>query len=281
MDFLAHLFFPRRSNNYRSKLLHPQILFVFITFLFVGSFLISGIKKNFPQVLGITTNITIEQLLSVTNQKRKEYNLPALTINHQLNAAAASKANDMFAKDYWAHISPSGATPWYFIKDAGYSYVYAGENLAKGFSSAQDVIDAWMASSEGHRENVLSVNYQDVGFAVKTGKLNGEDTILIVKELGGKSLAQVPQQSGLQVVSSPAAESVQAATSIAPFIDSRQLSSNIYTVLLGMFIVVLALDMIIIEKHKIVRIAGHNIDHILFFSTILLAGAVLIKGSII
>ena len=86
----------------------------------------------------------------------------------------------MFSKDYWAHNAPDGTTPWVFIKNTGYNYIYAGENLARGFNSASDVINAWMNSPE-HRQNVLSPNYQNVGFAVATGTLSGEDTVLVVE----------------------------------------------------------------------------------------------------
>jgi len=280
MDILAHLFLPRRTNNYRAKLLHHQVLLSFVIILLAGSFVFAQVKRNYPQVLGITTNITSEQLISLTNEKRKQSGLLPLSLNSSLSTAAESKAQDMFAKDYWAHISPTGTTPWVFIKSAGYTYVYAGENLAKGFSNAQEAVDAWMASPD-HRENELSQNYQDVGFAVKTGKLNGEETVLIVEEFGGKALAQAPKSSGIQFTSSPPAVPAVEASSLKPFINSVLLSSNIYIVLLGMFIVVLALDMIVVEKHKIVRIAGHNIDHILFFTTILLAGMILIKGVVL
>ncbi len=280
MDVLAHFFLPRSTNNYRAKLLHHQVLLSFVIILLAGSFVFAQVKRNYPQVLGITTNITSEQLISITNEKRKENGLLPLSLNSSLSTAAESKAQDMFAKDYWAHISPTGTTPWVFIKGAGYNYVYAGENLAKGFSNAQEAVDAWMASPD-HRENELSQNYQDVGFAVKTGKLNGEDTVLIVEEFGGKALAQASKSSGIQPASSPPAVPTVEASSLKPFINSVLLSSNIYTALLGMFIVVLALDMIVVEKHKIVRIAGHNIDHILFFTTILLAGMILIKGVVL
>lgn len=279
MNIFAHLFLPQRSNNYRSKLLHHQVLFLFIIFLFVGSFLLGQVKRNYPQVLGISSDITLDQLLKATNEKRQQNSLPPLRLNPQLNSAAEKKAEDMFTYNYWAHISPKGVTPWVFIKEAGYSYVYAGENLAKGFSSAQDAVDAWMASPD-HRENELSQNYQDVGFAVKTGKLNGEETIVIVEEFGGRTLAQVPKSSGLQVIPSPPSSlpAVESTSTFKPIINSLFLSSNIYAGLLGMFIVVLVLDMIVVEKHKIVRISGHNIDHILFFATMLLAGLILIKG---
>lgn len=279
MEFFAHLFIPRRSNNYRSKLLHNHIILFFIATLFIGSFLFVQVKRNYPQILGISTDITNEQLLLLVNEKRKESGLPPLKLDPSLSFAAEKKAEDMFVNNYWAHVSPNGTTPWVFIKNAGYSYIYAGENLAKGFTSAQGVVDAWMASQR-HRENALSQNYQDVGFAVKIGKLAGEDTVLIVQEFGGKNLASTGS-SGSEIASFPVTAPVQAATYTKPYINSMVLSSNIYIAIISLFIIILVMDMWIVQKHKIVRIAGHNMDHILFFITFLLAGFLVAKGVVI
>ncbi len=280
MDFLAHLFLPRRSNNYRSKLLHNHILLFFIATLFIGSFIFVQVKQTYPQILGISTDITNEQLLLLVNEKRQQNGQQPLKLDPFLNVAAEKKAEDMLVNNYWAHISPNGTTPWVFIKGAGYNYIYAGENLAKGFTSAEEAVDAWMASPK-HRENALSSNYEDVGFAVKIGKLNGEETVLIVQEFGGKTLAPGPASSGIEIVAAPAGVPVQAATSVRPYINSLLLSSNIYIGIIGLFIIVLALDAVTIQRHKIVRIAGHNVDHILFFITFLLAGFLIAKGVVI
>lgn len=275
---IAHLFLPKKSNNYRSKLIHNHILFIFVIFFLWASLASFEVKKNFPQVLGISTNMTYEQLLVVTNEHRKANNLLPLSLNSQLNNAAEQKAKDMFLNNYWAHVSPNGTTPWVFIKSSGYAYVYAGENLARGFTTANDVVTAWMNSPE-HRENELSPNYQDVGFAIKTGKLLGEDTVLVVEEFGGKNIASTPSNSTTQTTSLPS--SSVAALSSGPLIDIRTLSSSIYVGAMVMFIIVLGLDMLVVEKRKIVRISGHNMDHILFFLTFILAGFLIIKGVVI
>ena len=62
--------------------------------------------------------------------------------NAKLVAAAQAKANNMFELQYWDHFGPNGETPWMFISQAGYVYVYAGENLAKGFRTAEGVHEA-------------------------------------------------------------------------------------------------------------------------------------------
>lgn len=66
----------------------------------------------------------------------------------------------MFDENYWAHFAPSGKSPWDFILGSGYKFTFAGENLAKNFYNSQDVMNAWMASKVGHKENLLNSKYQ-------------------------------------------------------------------------------------------------------------------------
>lgn len=310
INFLHHLFLPREANNYRSGLLHHKaILLLILLFVSAGLFT-SFIKTNFPSVLGISSNISNQQLLILTNQQRQDNNLTALTDNPELDQAAANKAADMFSKDYWAHNSPDGTTPWIFIKSSGYNYIYAGENLARGFNNTSDVINAWMNSPE-HRKNVLSPNYQNVGFAVVTGKLGGEDTVLVVEMLGSTNLAPIASElkkpvavaiaTGSPAVnvtpaSVPSIPNVQQPTSlntnsqllgansspiIKPLINSQTFALTLTGIILSTFIFVLMLDMIVVERRKIVRFVGHNLDHVLFFSLMILIVLILAKGSII
>ena len=282
-DFFYHLFLPRESNNYRARLLHHKTLLLFIAFIFAGSFFLRFIKTNFPSVLGISANITSEQLLLLTNQKRQENGLPPLVLNSQLSQAALSKAEDMFVQDYWAHNAPDGKTPWVFIKNAGYNYVYAGENLARGFESTGDVVNAWMASPK-HRENVLFKNYSDVGFAVKIGKLKGEDTVLVVEEFGNQNFGSrqaIATSSSARSKALPRVFAVSVDNNKKPFLNSLSLSLNLDRTILILFIFVLILDMVIVERKRIVRLVGHNVDHIFFLVLIILIVAVVSKGVII
>ena len=296
INFLHHLFLPKETNNYRSDLLHHKALLAVILLFISAGLFTSFIKSNFPAVLGISANISNQQLLILTNQQRQNNNLAPLTDNSELDQAAANKAADMFSKDYWAHNAPDGTTPWVFIKSAGYNYIYAGENLARGFNSASDVINAWMNSPE-HRQNVLLPNYQNVGFAVATGKLTGEDTVLVVEMLGSTTLAPAPVAelkkpvavaiaSGsptvkTTIVSMPSASNIKQVTNVAsttqllganslsiikPLINSQTFSLTLASIILLTFIFVLFLDMIVVERRKVVRFVGHNLDHILFFS---------------
>lgn len=281
-DFLSHLFTPRESNNHRAKILHHTNLFLTIAFLLLASFLIQRIKVNFPSVLGIKADISSEELLLLTNKERQNAGVGSLILNDRLTDAAIKKAEDMFEYNYWAHNSPTGKTPWVFIKSSGYKYVYAGENLARGFTTADGVVKAWMTSSAGHRENMLSANYQDVGFAVKIGKINGEETVLVVEELG--NLYMPIAKGKTQEIAAESTNAPQAnvqAVHKQSLINVSSLSSNIYYVFILAFIFVLLLDMIIVEKKKVMRFVGHNIDHILYLLLVLLLIGIWSKGVII
>lgn len=116
-----------------------------------------------------TGSITPVELLNLTNQERAANGLPALRMDARLNNSASLKAQDMFANDYWNHVSPACVQPWHWFAVAGYNYTYAGENLAKDFDTAQGVMDGWM-NSPGHRANILNPHYTDVGFAVQNGQ---------------------------------------------------------------------------------------------------------------
>ncbi len=141
-------------------------------------------------VLGVQADLTKKVLLEVTNRERANKDIPLLTLNAQLNKAAQAKVDDMFAHQYWAHVAPNGTTPWYWLEQAGYRYVSAGENLAKNFSTGEGVVAAWMVSP-AHRANVLEGAYRDVGFAIKTGELKGETTTLVVALYGTPDTSMV------------------------------------------------------------------------------------------
>ncbi|OGG08322.1 hypothetical protein A2154_03530 [Candidatus Gottesmanbacteria bacterium RBG_16_43_7] len=193
-DLLRHLFLPHHTNNHRPKSIHIDALFVYVLFFVLIHALVGIVARTSPGVLGYATDIFADQLLAFTNTKRAENGLSNLTMNNQLSQAAVLKAQDMFAKNYWAHASPEGKTPWDFINSTGYTYIVAGENLAKNFSDSAGVVEAWMASPT-HRDNVLKAQYQDVGFAIVNGILEGEETTLVVQMFGSSSsqVAQLPQ----------------------------------------------------------------------------------------
>ncbi len=122
-------------------------------------------------------------IMSLMNSQRSSLGLKPLLWNEKLALAARVKSVDMITDGYWSHTSPDGKTPWFFMKQAGYKYRSAGENLARGFDSASATVNAWM-NSEGHKANILSVKYKETGVAIVSGKMNGVDTKLVVAMYG-------------------------------------------------------------------------------------------------
>ena len=156
---LIHLFLPHQSNNHKPKILHNTSLLFIALFLILIQVFIKYLPQTGVKILGFASQIDINEVVKLTNEKRAQQGLSPLEINQSLASAAKSKGDDMLAKDYWAHIAPDGTEPWKFFRDVGYTYRYAGENLARDFSNANSAVDAWMASPT-HRENMLSPRYK-------------------------------------------------------------------------------------------------------------------------
>lgn len=131
-----------------------------------------------------TANLTRDGVLAWTNAARRDNGaLGALTPNAELDAAAEAKLKDMFDKQYFEHVSPSGIGPSDLAMRAGYAFLSVGENLALGnYADDQALVQAWM-DSPGHRANILG-NYDEIGIAVGRGTYEGSTTWLAVQEFG-------------------------------------------------------------------------------------------------
>ncbi len=184
---IKKLLVPCKENEYYPHLIRKSALFIYTLFLFLFN-VISPLFFEEKNIV-VASTISISNIVSLANKERVNAGLNSLNIDVRLNAAALAKANDMISKDYWDHFGPNGETPWQFISNAGYSYVYAGENLAKGFVTAEGVHQAWM-SSPTHKANIMNDNYRDIGVAVVEGNLLGEDIILVVQMFGSTTVTK-------------------------------------------------------------------------------------------
>jgi uncharacterized protein YkwD len=131
-------------------------------------------------------NLTRQGVILQTNKQRLALDGAgsALRENLLLDQAAESKIDDMLAKQYFDHISPSGVGPSDIVERAGYEFIATGENLAMGYYNGDaGLVQAWM-DSPGHRENILKRGYQEIGVAVRRGTFNGGLTWLAVQEFG-------------------------------------------------------------------------------------------------
>lgn len=119
------------------------------------------------QVISIPTldaNITSyeREVIRLVNEIRAENGLNALAYDWELSRVARYKSQDMKDNKYFSHTSPVYGTPFQMIKNFGLSFRSAGENIAKGYSTPQAVVNGWMNSS-GHRANILNTSYTHIG----------------------------------------------------------------------------------------------------------------------
>jgi hypothetical protein len=145
------------------------------------------------------SEITADKIIELVNQSRSKDELPPLFLNEKLGEAALAKASDMIEHDYFSHTSPQGISPWFWISKQNYDYETAGENLAMNFIDVENQHDAWMKSPT-HEKNILNPKYQEIGVAVKRGKLNGHTTVVAVQMFGSRADFVVPENKGEKVL---------------------------------------------------------------------------------
>ncbi len=295
---LSHFFLPHPETHKKAHLISSWALAMYLILFLV---LYAGIKTIYvvqPGVLGVNSAIDQQEIIRLTNLQREKNGLGPVSEDSRLNTAAQAKAENMFAENYWAHYSPSGKDPWVFINGAGYSFSYAGENLAKSFYTSDEVVNAWM-NSKTHKENILNKNYKNIGIAVVEGTLNGEKTTLVVQEFGTPvdvAVAQAPVRGGtVQSIQTPS-ESGPSAQGISEVLDeSPSPQANVkqlaqaktliasekitdpltdpylalkvsgLSLLFGLFVLIL-IDLYIIRRRAIYRISSRHLPHLALIS---------------
>lgn len=103
-----------------------------------------------------------QQVIDLTNEKRASRGLKPLTANWELSRVARYKSQDMVNNKYFSHTSPTYGSPFNMIKNFGIKYRSAGENIAYGQRTPEQVVNSWW-NSAGHRANMLNANYTDIG----------------------------------------------------------------------------------------------------------------------
>ena len=165
-----------------------QFIFWNIIALILVKAVLSYPLYQFASIVGNTTPFAKEEVVSDTNTLRSSLGLAPLKENSVLDLAASDKLQDMINNQYFAHVSPAGITPWHWFDVAKYNFSYAGENLAIGFWSAQDTVNAW-ANSPSHRDNLLNTHYQDIGVAVAPAQIQNNQGFLVVQDFGAPAVA--------------------------------------------------------------------------------------------
>ena len=310
---MKDLFIPHEKNNNKAKLVHPSGLFIIKVILIIFQLLLSLIPGVRPKILGYAANISPDEIVLITNEKRVAQGLAPLELNPTLSQAAQAKAVDMLNQNYWAHVAPDGTQPWQFFIDFGYRYRYAGENLARDFSNANSAVEAWMASPS-HRDNILSASYREIGIGIVEGDLGGVETTLIVQFFGTKYADPIPTTPVAGTEDKPIAlatpvptlvptpqstpttetllekvpETVVTAPTLPTPTPSAQILISPFTTTKGVSLIVVVLllatlvfDGLVTSKRRIARIGGKTFAHIAFLGMILAVVLILKAGQIL
>jgi uncharacterized protein YkwD len=121
-----------------------------------------------PQVV---YNINKANLLQLVNDVRQKGCICGSTVmppvamitwNDQLAKAAYDHSKDMVVNNYFSHTGADGSDPGKRITAAGYAWKTYGENIASGYTSEQQVFNAWI-NSEGHCKNIMGANFKEMG----------------------------------------------------------------------------------------------------------------------
>jgi hypothetical protein len=193
-------FIPHKENDFRPHFFHGKNMAIVASLaltIFIFAF--------FQRVILVRTDLAAvitSVLVDLTNKDRASLSRRPLIINPVLTKAAQMKADDMVEKGYFAHFSPEGVSPWHWFSEAGYDFLYAGENLAVNFSESIDVEKAWMASPK-HRENILNAHFTEIGIAVAKGVYKGYPTIFVVQMFGKPASVAVSSVPAPKIVSEP------------------------------------------------------------------------------
>jgi uncharacterized protein YkwD len=129
-----------------------------------------------------SSNITSDSIIKAMNEHRARHQLEPLRPEVRLTSAAEDRMRDMEDLGYWAHESPDGRSPFFWVRYRSYRFTMVGENLARGYETASILVDSWM-DSPGHRDNILAVQYRDVGIAIidggTTGRYPGRSVVVL------------------------------------------------------------------------------------------------------
>lgn len=143
-----------------------------LTFLTVEPKSDESVKLNF-QAASVTVDEDSEgEMLSMVNEERKKKGLPDLITSKALQGVARAHCEDMLKRGYFSHYTPEGLSPFDRMTNADIEYTFAGENLA--IAPNTKLAMQGLMNSPGHRENILSANFGQVGIGVMDAGIYGK-----------------------------------------------------------------------------------------------------------
>jgi len=200
---LKKYFIPHEGNNYHPHILHTKRAIFYSGVFLIMKVIVIGFALLLPLQVFVLPDVLAEQqkqIIILTNDLRAREGLPLLETETKLSNSAQMKVEDMSANEYFEHVSPDGKGLSYFLKNAGYSYKVAGENLGMGFAGATELVQAWI-NSPTHYANLVDSDYLEFGVGLESGEYGGLPTVYVAQHFGlPKVVAGVKEESGTEDV---------------------------------------------------------------------------------
>ena len=275
-------FLPCPVEKKRATLLNHRFFFLYGAIFLFFLILINASKTIAPGVLGYASDIKVSELLQKTNEYRVKNGKKPLVLNEKLSKAALEKAKFMFDRGFWAHTSPDGTEPWYFVLNQGYDYSYAGENLARNFNSSGEVVTAWI-NSPSHKENLVSDNYDEIGFGVVNGVLDGYETTLVVQFFGRpRDVASIStkdqQDKYIASLNEKNSGTVLSNKESGMIYDISVIFKYLAFSILGFVFALFFFDIYFSKKYNIDKFTGHTSAHLMMIIAALVSVVVILKN---
>jgi uncharacterized protein YkwD len=196
-DKLKDILFPNAGNNYKPLLLEPKRVAFYSAFFIGVKAVVFMFAAALPLQAFMMPDVLAEQrdkIYALVSELRAGRDKPELTPQEKLKISSQVKASDMAQNEYFSHTGPDGRDLKYFLKQAGYEYRFAGENLAMGFSDAESVVNAWIKSPL-HYQNLIDADFSETGIGLDSGYYQGRETIFITQHFGQPlvALAAAPE----------------------------------------------------------------------------------------
>jgi serralysin len=152
--------------------------------------------------------------LKLVNAERAKAGVTALTIDSELVASAHSHSAWMDSVDTLSHTGVGGSSPGDRIEDAGYDARGWGENVGYVSGSACAVMDKAeveqlhqnLMNSSGHRANLLSANFKEIGIGLEHGDMNGRPAVFVTQNFGTPTAAEAAENDGVTPLPGPTPE---------------------------------------------------------------------------
>lgn len=301
-------FLPHHSNNHKAHAIKAPAIFSYIIFLILLQISLRVFSIPGVHIFGVSTSISTSDIINLTNERRISQGVRPVMENALLNAAAAAKAKDMIAQNYWAHFAPDGKSPWGFISQTGYKYSVAGENLARDFDTSSAVVVAWM-NSASHKQNLLDNSFTEIGVAVTEGNLNGVNGSLVVQMFATPAnlpsvvekakpavvpaaFSDTPSSTASAALAASSSDSTQAPIQTPIVSGGSAVDSNyqfnpyliIKTASLaisGLLVLLILIDIFYIRRNRISRALHHSFAHMFVFSLFAVVIVLIGSGSIL